>query len=176
VIRRLNLAGIAMALHSRNYHPTPSALSAPLKWIRRRPYIAGVAAVAGAPTVSAVTNHLLARRAERRNPPSGHFVDSNGVRLHYIDRGDGPPLVLLHGNGSMIDDFETSGLIDLAARHHRVIVFDRPGYGHSTRPRSRIWSVATQAKLIHDALDRIGVSRAVVLGHSWGRPSPWLWL
>jgi pimeloyl-ACP methyl ester carboxylesterase len=38
---------------------------------------------------------------------------------------------LLHGNGGMIQDFESSGLIDLAAKSYRVIVFDRPGFGHS---------------------------------------------
>ncbi len=92
----------------------------------------------------------------------------HGVRLHYIDYGEGEPLVLLHGNGSMIDDFTSSGLVDLAARRRRVIVFDRPGYGHSTRPRGRIWSPREQADLVHAALERLGVSAAVVLGHSWG--------
>jgi alpha-beta hydrolase superfamily lysophospholipase len=77
------------------------------------------------------------RQAERDNPPLGKFVSIDGARLHYIDRGKGPPLVLLHGNGSMIQDFHLSGLIEQAAKHYRVIVFDRPGYGHSTRPRDR---------------------------------------
>jgi len=92
----------------------------------------------------------------------------DGVRLHYVERGKGEPLVLLHGNGSMIQDFETSGLIALAARTYRVIVFDRPGYGHSERPRSTLWTANAQAGLIHNALSQIGVSRAIVLGHSWG--------
>lgn len=127
-----------------------------------------LAAAAGVLAVSAVVNNRLARQAERRNPPCGRFIGVGGVRLHYLERGEGPPLVLLHGNGSMIQDFACSGLVDLAARRHRVIVFDRPGYGHSTRPRARIWSPDAQADLIQAALDRLGVSRAVVLGHSWG--------
>ena len=137
-------------------------------WVASHPYLTGLAAAAGVMAVSAVANHRLARRVERRNPPSGRFIDLDGVRLHYVERGEGAPLVLLHGNGTMIEDFTSSGLVDLAARHHRVIVFDRPGYGHSTRPRRRIWSADAQAGLIHAALERIGVSRAVVLGHSWG--------
>jgi hypothetical protein len=52
------------------------------------------------------------------------------VRLHYVERGTGTPLVLLHGNGSMIEDFQSSGLLD-AAKKYRVIAFDRPGFGHS---------------------------------------------
>ena len=78
------------------------------------------------------------------------------------------PLVLLHGNGSMIQDFESSGLIDLAAGNYRVIVFDRPGFGHSDRPRNVVWTPAAQAELINSALERLGISHAIVCGHSWG--------
>ena len=116
----------------------------------------------------AVANHLLARKAERDNPPVGRFLNVDGVRLHYVERGSGAPVVLLHGNGSMIQDFETSGLVELAAQKHRVIVFDRPGYGHSDRPRNRIWAAEAQADLIQDALVQLGIKRATVLGHSWG--------
>lgn len=135
------------------------------EWIGSHP---GLAAGAGVLAATAVVNHLLARRAERQNPPAGRFIDVDGVRLHYIERGKGTPLVLLHGNGSMIQDFVSSGLVDLAAQNHRVIVFDRPGYGHSSRPRGRIWSAGAQADLINTALEQIGVTRPVVLGHSWG--------
>jgi pimeloyl-ACP methyl ester carboxylesterase len=68
----------------------------------------------------------------------------------------------------MIQDFETSGLVDLVAEHHRVIVFDRPGFGHSDRPRGVVWTPDAQADLIERALAQVGVSHAIVLGHSWG--------
>jgi pimeloyl-ACP methyl ester carboxylesterase len=68
----------------------------------------------------------------------------------------------------MIQDFESSGLIDLAAQNYRVIVFDRPGFGHSDRPRNVVWTPAAQGELITSALHRLGVSHAIVLGHSWG--------
>ena len=136
--------------------------------MQSHPLVAGIAVAAGALAASAFVNHRLAKRAERRNPPLGRFMDVQGVRLHYIDRGEGPTLVFLHGNGSMIQDFMLSGLVERAARRHRVIVFDRPGYGHSTRPRGRTWSARAQADLVHAALERAGVSSAVVLGHSWG--------
>jgi pimeloyl-ACP methyl ester carboxylesterase len=68
----------------------------------------------------------------------------------------------------MIQDFESSGLIELAAKDYRVIVFDRPGFGHSDRPRNVVWTPDAQAELIKHALERLGVSKALVLGHSWG--------
>jgi pimeloyl-ACP methyl ester carboxylesterase len=119
-------------------------------------------------TACALLNHYLAEKAVQKHPPIGQFVEIDGVRLHYMERGEGHPLVLLHGNGSMIQDFECSGLIEMAAKNYRVIVFDRPGYGHSERPRGTIWSPDAQAAVIHAALMRIGVLRATVFGHSWG--------
>jgi pimeloyl-ACP methyl ester carboxylesterase len=118
--------------------------------------------------IAALVNRRLAQNAESDNPPAGQFLEVNGVRLHYVERGSGTPLVLLHGNGSMIQDFDSSGLIDLAARNYRVIVFDRPGFGHSERPRNVVWTPAAQAELINSALHQLGVSHAIVLGHSWG--------
>jgi pimeloyl-ACP methyl ester carboxylesterase len=136
--------------------------------LRDHPYATAAVVGAAALAVAALVNHGLARRAERRNPPRGRFLEVAGVRLHYVERGEGEPLVLLHGNGSMIQDFESSGLLELAARKYRVIAFDRPGYGHSARPRRTIWSPAAQADLIHEALERVGATPAIVLGHSWG--------
>lgn len=132
------------------------------------PYLLGAGAAAALLAVTAYVNHRLARRAERENPPSGKFIEIDGVRLHYLERGEGEPLVLLHGNGSMIEDFASSGLLDLAARRYRAIAFDRPGFGHSSRPRRTAWTDEAQAGLIRSELAALGVPRAVVLGHSWG--------
>jgi pimeloyl-ACP methyl ester carboxylesterase len=117
---------------------------------------------------SAVAVRYKTQQAEMENPPTGRFIDVDGVRLHYVERGQGQPLVLLHGNGSMTRDFELSGIVDLAADDYRVIVFDRPGYGHSERPRNTIWGPQAQAGLLHQALQKLGVERPIVVGHSWG--------
>ena len=132
------------------------------------PFTVGAVTTVGALAISALANRRLASNAEHDNPPAGRFLEVNGVRLHYVERGSGPPLVLLHGNGSMIQDFESSGLIDLAAKNYRVIVFDRPGFGHSDRPRNVVWTPTAQAEVFQTALHRLGVSQTIVLGHSWG--------
>jgi len=56
----------------------------------------------------------------------------------------------------------------LLGAHHRVIIFDRPGFGYSERPRERVWTAAAQADLLHAALLQLGVPRPIVVGHSWG--------
>ena len=108
--------------------------------------------------------------AERRNPPIGVFITCDGVRLHYIERGAATAacVVLFHGNGTMLQDLVLSGLVDRLARSYRVICFDRPGFGYSQRPRTRLWTAAAQAALFAQALDQLGVRKPVVLGHSWG--------
>ncbi len=144
-----------------------SLLKTSLSAIRARPYVAA-GVIAGALAASAILNRQLAKKAQRDNPPTGRFLEVDGVRIHYVERGAGRPLVLFHGNGSMIQDFVSSGLIELAAENYRVIVFDRPRYGHSDRPRNVVWTPAAQAELFFEALQQLGVNSALVLGHSWG--------
>jgi pimeloyl-ACP methyl ester carboxylesterase len=147
---------------------SPSFLSNCLAASRRYPAAAIFAGAATALAATAIVNWQFAKKARRDNPPRGRFLEIDGVRLHYVERGHGRPLVLFHGNGSMIEDFESSGLIDLAAENYRVIVFDRPGFGHSLRPRNVVWTPEAQADLFKKALDLLEVKRAILLGHSSG--------
>lgn len=146
----------------------PRFLSSCLAALQRHPALTTVAGAATLMAGAALINRQLAQKAQRDNPPQGRFIEINGVQLHYVERGSGRPLVLFHGNGSMIQDFQSSGLIDRAAENYRVIVFDRPGFGHSLRPRNVVWTPEAQADLFKVALDQLGVRRAIVLGHSWG--------
>lgn len=116
----------------------------------------------------ALLNGAAARRAERRHPPEGRFIEVDGVRLHYTDRGTGPAVVLVHGNMVSGGDWDSSGVAQPLLEGHRVIVFDRPGFGHSDRPRGRLWTAEAQAALLHQAIRQLGVERPVVVGHSWG--------
>jgi pimeloyl-ACP methyl ester carboxylesterase len=118
----------------------------------------------------AIGNFVFSIIAERRNPPLGRFIECDGVRLHFLELGDptGPCVVLFHGNGAMIQDFLICGLAEHLARRNRVLCFDRPGFGYSQRPRSRIWTPKVQADLFAKALEEIGVRDPVIVGHSWG--------
>jgi pimeloyl-ACP methyl ester carboxylesterase len=128
------------------------------------------AALAGVATLAALAlgNHLMARRTERRHPPQGTFMEVDDIRLHYSNRGEGSPIVLIHGNAVNGDDWNTSGVAELLLRSHRVIIFDRPGFGYSERPRGHLRTATQQAELLHKALRQLGVERPVIVGHSWG--------
>jgi pimeloyl-ACP methyl ester carboxylesterase len=139
-----------------------------LKFLRhsRAAVWAGAALLGSALTAAWVERH--ARRAERNHPGTGLLLEIDGVRLHVVEKGEGPEVVLIHGNMVSERDYKASGLLDRLSRNHRVIAFDRPGFGHSTRPRDRLWTPAAQAKLLHAALAQLGVKQAVVVGHSMG--------
>ncbi|MDO9713235.1 alpha/beta fold hydrolase [Paracraurococcus lichenis] len=125
-------------------------------------------AVAVILVILAALNTAAAQWAERRHPPKGAFIEVDGVRLHYSDRGSGRPVVLIHGNAVTGDDYNTSDVAERLLGTCRVVIFDRPGFGHSDRPRWRPWEAFEQAELLHKALVQLGVQRPVVVGHSWG--------
>lgn len=119
---------------------------------------------------SAYVSRRMARRALAENPPTGKFVVAHDVRLHYTEHGSStsPTVVLLHGNGTMAREMEISGLPELLAQDFHVIVFDRPGYGHSERPKGQSYTPQGQAEILFAALRTLGIERPLVLGHSWG--------
>src|SRR3954462_8540734 len=120
--------------------------------------------------VLVIGNIVFSFLAERKNPPIGNFIECDGVRLHYLERGDraAPCVVLFHGNGSVLQDFIVSGLVDQLAASYRVVCFDRAGFGYSQRPRARIWTATSQAALFVKAFDQLGFRDPVVLGRSCG--------
>jgi pimeloyl-ACP methyl ester carboxylesterase len=127
-----------------------------------------LAASAAVLAATAVYNIYRTRKVEHDHPPSGRFITVDGVRLHYLEEGEGPPVVLIHGNVVTAEDYVLSGVFDRVARNHRVIAFDRPGYGYSERPQGSIWTAIEQADLLQEALDQLGIKRPIVVGHSWG--------
>lgn len=140
---------------------TPTSRSA-RKWA----LVAGAAGATFAGVASWVAHK--SRKAEANSPPRGKVLTVDGVRVHYLELGAGPPVVLLHGNMLRAEDFVASGLIAELAKNHRVIALDRPGYGYSERPADRLWTAETQAAFIKRTLEQLGVNRPKVVGHSWG--------
>lgn len=132
------------------------------------PWIGAAVVAAALVTGATAWNRRQAERAERRSPPRGRFIDVNGLRVHYLEKGEGPPVVLLHGNGMDAEDFVASGLFDLLARSHRVIAFDRPGFGYTERSPGHRWTPSAQAALLREAFDVLDIDDAVVIGHSFG--------
>jgi pimeloyl-ACP methyl ester carboxylesterase len=108
-----------------------------------------------------------AHQVENKMPPRGKFIDIDGVRLHYVDRGSGPVLLLIHGLAGQMLNF-THSLVGRLAREYRVIVLDRPGSGYSLRRDDTLAPLAAQARIIGRFCQALGLERPVVVGHSLG--------
>lgn len=128
----------------------------------------GLAAAAVATLAAALATARSTRAIRDRHPPQGRFIEIDGVRLHYLEAGSGPTVLLLHGNAVTAEDWRVSGLLDRLSQGARVIAPDRPGCGHSTRPRDRLWTAKAQAKIMAQLLLRLNAGPAVVVGHSLG--------
>jgi pimeloyl-ACP methyl ester carboxylesterase len=105
---------------------------------------------------------------QRSFPPQGRMVEVEGATLHVVDIGprEGLPIVMLHGASSNLEVMRRP-LGEMLARNHRVILIDRPGHGWSTRARLEDSTPDIQARMIDEALGRLGIERAVFVVHSW---------
>ncbi len=126
--------------------------------------LGGLAALMAGLAVFAWTTN---RRIDAGFKPQGRFVDVPGARLHVVDRGTGPAILLVHGLGGHARHF-TYGVEKLLSARFRVLAVDRPGSGHSQRHAGASASMASQADALAALLDQLGVSQATVVGHSLG--------
>jgi pimeloyl-ACP methyl ester carboxylesterase len=108
----------------------------------------------------------IARQARRLAPPIGRFIEVDGVILHYLDRGAGPALVLVHGLGGNLRNFHR--LIEALSPTCRVIAVDRPESGYSKVRWGEHPKLRSQARIIARFIEKLELDRPVVVGHSLG--------
>jgi len=100
------------------------------------------------------------------DPAPGTRIEVDGASLHYEERGAGPALVLIHGLGASTYSWRQN--IDGLSRDFRVVAVDLLGFGHSQRLANADYSLTGHARRFALLLDRLGIDRAVVVGHSLG--------
>ncbi len=98
----------------------------------------------------------------------GKFADSNGVKIHYIDRGKGEPIVLLHGGTSSLESWVSAGVVANLEKDFRVVAFDARGSGKSDKPRDANAYGRQQALDVPRLLDALAIERAHIVGFSLG--------
>jgi pimeloyl-ACP methyl ester carboxylesterase len=110
---------------------------------------------------------ITVHRVEAAVPPAGRFIDLPGARLHVVERGQGPALLLVHGLAGQLRHF-TYDIVDRLAAHYRVVVVDRPGSGYSIRTPGASAALGAQADILAALIDHLQLDRPVVVGHSMG--------
>lgn len=119
--------------------------------------------VAGLVAFSAFT----AAQAEKAVPPLGRFIEVEGTRLHYLDEGQGQPIVLVHGLGGQMQHL-TYSLRERLRQNYRVVFLDRPGAGWSDRKPGASARLTAQGDMVAAFIEKLGLGRPLVVGHSLG--------
>ncbi len=122
-----------------------------------------VLGVGGALALLVVVLNWTYGRLPAEPKPTGSFATVDGVRIRYLEHtGAGTPILLIHGLPGTADDFDA---VTPLLAGHRTIAIDRPGFGYSSGgyvPFER------QLTIVHDLLAKLGIPRAVIVGHSYG--------
>lgn len=98
-------------------------------------------------------------------PKDATFATIRGARVRYVDRGQGPPVVLVHGFASALEAW--SGVLPELAKTHRVLALDLKGFGWTDRPEGD-YSPQEEARIVFELMTQRGVDKAAVVAHSWG--------
>jgi len=141
--------------------------------MKKRYWIAGTAT---AVATAAIATKLLTRPREADwakyrdsifHSEHSRFADVDGIRVHYQEAGDtrAPAMVLIHGFASSTLVW-SKVFLNLAEAGYRVIALDLPPFGFSDRPGT--YTREAQATRINEALARLGVAPAIIVGHSFG--------
>ena len=109
----------------------------------------------------------IAADAERQVPPVGQFVEIDGNRIHYVDRGEGLPIVFLHGLGAQLHHF-LHPLFGRFGPGYRLIALDRPGSGYSVRADGATGRLPEQAEVVRRFIETLELEKPLVVGHSLG--------
>lgn len=110
--------------------------------------------------------YIASRVAHDHAQAQSKFVTVDGARLHFVIKGAGQPVILVHGNPGSCQDW--ARLYTPISSRYQALAFDRPGHGHSDRPNHRDITVDIQAQMLHAALRELQIERPILVGHSWG--------
>lgn len=114
-----------------------------------------------------VATWRIAAKAERLVPACGKFVEIDGNRIHYVEEGEGRPIVFVHGLGAQLHHFRHT-LFGRFGPGYRLIALDRPGSGYSVRATGATGRLPEQADVVRRFIEELGLERPLVVGHSLG--------
>lgn len=96
---------------------------------------------------------------------NGTYIDIDGVRIRYLQQGQGRDLLLIHGTPASLEEWNP--IIGQLAKKYRVTVYDRPGQGFSSSPVTG-YNLEYNARIARDLIKKLDLKDVIVVGHSYG--------
>jgi haloalkane dehalogenase len=101
-------------------------------------------------------------------PFESHFADVGGARVHYLDEGSGPPLLLLHGNPTW--SFLYRDIVKGLRDRFRCIAPDHPGFGLSSAPPGYGYTPAEHSRVLEELVAQLELADLTMMVQDWGGP------
>src|ERR1041385_4365712 len=101
-------------------------------------------------------------------PFEDRYAEIDGARVHYVDEGSGPPLLLLHGNPTW--SFLYRDVIKVLSESFRCIAVDYPGFGLSSAPASYGFTPAEHARAVERLILELDLTGITMMVQDWGGP------
>lgn len=99
-------------------------------------------------------------------PFSSHYLTVGEARMHYVDEGNGEPLLMVHGNPTW--SFYWRRLIETFRKRYRVIAVDHIGCGLSDKPQRYPYTLRQHVENLSELVRRLGVNGTTLVAHDWG--------
>ena len=97
------------------------------------------------------------------------FTNNDGIKIHYVVEGAGPPLVLHHGTFGSWEHWQDFGYLDDLKRDHKLIMVDARGHGASDKPHAAAaYDLPQRVRDVTSVLDELGIAQANYFGFSLG--------
>jgi haloalkane dehalogenase len=101
-------------------------------------------------------------------PFRSRWLDSSVGRVHFIDEGEGAPILFLHGNPTW--SFLYRGIVTRLRHRFRCIALDYPGFGLSEHPDDYGYSPREHAEIVSELIESLDLRGLTIVGHDWGGP------
>ena len=101
-------------------------------------------------------------------PFRSRWFDSSAGRVHYIDEGEGPPILFLHGNPTW--SFLYRNVVIRLRERFRCVAIDLPGFGLSEHPEGYGYTPAEHAEVVSELVQSLDLKDLTIMGHDWGGP------
>jgi pimeloyl-ACP methyl ester carboxylesterase len=111
---------------------------------------------------------LTCVQAEPGESTQDRFFDSNGVRIRYQVWGQGPTVVLIHGFGESLENWNRGGVVRALSPHFQVIAIDMRGHGRSSKPHDQKSYGTELAGDVARLLRHLSITKAHIVGYSMG--------
>src|SRR4029453_19013858 len=102
------------------------------------------------------------------SPFQSRWLETDGIRVHYLDEGAGQPILMCHGNPTW--SFLYRKLIGRLRGQFRCVAVDYPGFGLSDRPDGYGYTPAEHARIVGRLVDHLALDGFIVMGQDWGGP------